>query len=208
MCSLTHKVGPGLFKHHYILTMLRVADVSPASCRSRPQCVVCSHHAQRGPHSLRLPRQDHQDVGGGHWVSEVDLLWQQSRNDPDLVISAPGKSLVELGIVYGQDLDKTSTLWCVWSHPCSTLVLQVLREDVYGPQRVGAHGSAQPGRFSDRQLLQRPDGARVGDGLQGVQGGAAGARACGRVHRLGPRQRPPHHLGGHWLRGTPRGRRR
>ncbi|KAG7269409.1 hypothetical protein CRUP_015447, partial [Coryphaenoides rupestris] len=33
---------------------------------SRPQCVVCSHHAKRRPHCVCLQRQDHQDVGGGH----------------------------------------------------------------------------------------------------------------------------------------------
>ena len=79
---------------------------------------------------------------------------------------------------------------------------QVLREDLHRPQGVGAHGAAQPGRHADRQLLKRPDRARVGRGIQRVQGRAEGARARGGVHLLGPRERLPQHHGGHRLRGT------
>lgn len=46
---------------------------------------------------------------------------------------------------------------------------QLLREDFHGAQRMGAHGAAQPGRHLDCQLLQRPDGARVGGSDKGVQ---------------------------------------
>lgn len=79
--------------------------------------------------------------------------------------------------------------------------LQVLCEDIYRPQGVGADGASQPGRLADRQLLQWPDSACLGGRLERVQSRIAGAWTCGRVYRLGSWQCSPHHPRGHRLRG-------
>lgn len=55
--------------------------------------------------------------------------------------------------------DKTIKMWEVATGYC---------EDIYRPQGVGEDGAPQPGWIVDRQLLQRPDGACLGDRLQGV----------------------------------------
>lgn len=80
-------------------------------------------------------------------------------------------------------------------------VYQLLCEDLHRPQGVGPYGAAQPGRHTDRQLLQWPNSARVGRGLQRVQGWATGAWTCGGVHLLGTRECLPHHPRRHRLRG-------
>lgn len=139
--------------------------------RPRPQCFFCSHHAKWRPYSVCLKRQDHEDVGGCHWVRWRGWGW--------LSFSSV-RQLPKLTVSY----------------------FQVLREDVHRPQGVGQDGASQPGRLLDRQLLQRPDGARLGGGLQGVQSRVAGARTCGGVHRLGPWECSPHHPGSHRLRGA------
>lgn len=79
---------------------------------------------------------------------------------------------------------------------------QLLREDFHGAQRMGAHGAAQPGWHLDCQLLQWPDGARVGGSDKGMQSWAPRARACGRVHFLGSWELLLHHIRSYRIRGN------
>lgn len=56
----------------YCLSELPAAAESILVCvsRPRPQCFFCSHHAKWRPYSFCLKRQDHEDVGGCHWVRQ------------------------------------------------------------------------------------------------------------------------------------------
>lgn len=184
------------------------------SSRPRSQCVVCSHHAKWWPHSVCLQRQDHQDVGGGHWVSRGGFYHfsvAQALTETWIDVIFPFSSIFQFLYCHSSSL---------WSEPYPIYIyfvltsaetctlnlhisrLQVLCEDIHRPQGVGEDGASQPGRLVDCQLLQRPDGACLGGRLEGVQSGVAGAWTCGRVHLLGPWQRSPHHPGGHRLRGV------
>lgn len=183
------------------------------SSRPRSQCVVCSHHAKWWPHSVCLQRQDHQDVGGGHWVSRGgfyhfsvaqahrDLDWCNFSFFLHIPISILSFLLPMIWTLSNMHLFCINHYWTCTLH-LHISRLQVLCEDIHRPQGVGEDGASQPGRLVDCQLLQRPDGACLGGRLEGVQSRVAGAWTCGRVHLLGPWQRSPHHPGGHRLRGV------